>query len=389
MKRRSQNWLAALGAAYPSAFSAYWRALPISRMKSLLAATFFTGAVAGFAADLLQIDTHPLGAGFYWPVSLGLVASGSLLTRIKSLRLVLPTILLMFVILWIGARAVKDSAHIEISAIAQRRVMSDAIGVLVCGALGYRLLLSFVSFEGLANVRMQTELALAHGIQSTLVPTLSIERHGLEIYGKSMPSAEMGGDLLDVIETDGSLIAYAADVSGHGLPAGQLMGMLKASLRAASQSHAEPTSLLEVADRVLPALKDPSMYATIAMVRFDGSEQAEYALAGHVPILHYRPRSREANRLSMEAFPLGLIPGTRYESGWVDCSSGDIFVILTDGISEVLNAEEQEFGLSSVEDLLLEHAGEPLPTIWQAIVGRANRHGRQADDQSVMLVRVQ
>jgi serine phosphatase RsbU (regulator of sigma subunit) len=291
-------------------------------------------------------------------------------------------------IFWTGARAVQDSTHVEITGTVKRRVISDAIGVLVSGSLGYRLFLSFFSVEGLANIRMQTELAIAHGIQSTLVPTLAMESAGLEVYGSSLPSAEMGGDLLDLIEKDGSVLAYVADISGHGLPAGQLMGMLKVSLRAASQSHSEPVSLLEIADRVLPALKDPSMYATLAMMRFDGSTRVEYALAGHLPILHYQARSREVKRLSMEAFPLGLLPGGRYESARVDCSSGDVFVMLTDGITEVVNVKDVEFGLSNVQDLLLEHAGEPLPTIWQTIVERANGHGQQTDDQSLILIRL-
>jgi hypothetical protein len=48
--------------------------------------------------------------------------------------------------------------------------------------------------EGLATARIQTELALAHGIQATLVPTLSLQVDRFEVYGKSIPSTEMGGD---------------------------------------------------------------------------------------------------------------------------------------------------------------------------------------------------
>ena len=80
---------------------------------------------------------------------------------------------------------------------------------------------------------MQTELALAHAIQATLVPTLSSQVGRFEGYGKSIPSTEMGGDLIDAVESDGTLLAYIADISGHGLAAGQLMGMLKTAMRVA------------------------------------------------------------------------------------------------------------------------------------------------------------
>jgi hypothetical protein len=103
--------------------------------------------------------------------------------------------------------------------------------------------------------RMETELSLAHGIQAALVPPLSFRTRSFEVYGKSIASKVMGGDLIDVVESDGSLLAYVADVSGHGLAAGQLMGMLKATMRVSLQFHQRPVALLEGADRVLPALK--------------------------------------------------------------------------------------------------------------------------------------
>jgi sigma-B regulation protein RsbU (phosphoserine phosphatase) len=122
---------------------------------------------------------------------------------------------------------------------------------------------------------MQTELALAHGIQARLVPDISLQMPRFEVYGKSISSTEMGGDLIDIIENDdGSLFAYVADISGHGLPAGQLMGMLKTALRTSLQFHQQPVALLESADRVLPAVKQADMYATLAMLYFDASTQA-------------------------------------------------------------------------------------------------------------------
>ena len=98
------------------------------------------------------------------------------------------------------------------------RVLFDAIGTLIAGGFGFRLLLSFVTNEGLANVRMQTELSVAHGIQATLVPDIYVPTSRFEVYGKSIPSTEMGGDVIDFIENDdGSVVAYVADISGHGL----------------------------------------------------------------------------------------------------------------------------------------------------------------------------
>ncbi len=70
----------------------------------------------------------------------------------------------------------------------QRRVVFDAIGILAGTILGYRLLVDFIRTEGLATVRMQTELLLAHEIQATLVPTLSLHVDRFEIYGNPSPA---------------------------------------------------------------------------------------------------------------------------------------------------------------------------------------------------------
>jgi serine phosphatase RsbU (regulator of sigma subunit) len=269
-----------------------------------------------------------------------------------------------------------------------RRVAFDAIGVLVGTGLGYRLLVRFIWTEGLTTVRMQTELALAHGIQATLVPTLSLHVDRFEVYGKSIPSTEMGGDVIDAVESDGNLLVYVADISGHGLAAGQLMGMLKTAIRVSLQFRQQPTAVLESADRVLPAVKERHMYATLALLSFDGSSEAEYSLAGHPPILHYSGATRDITPLAMQQFPLGLMPGGRYSSQRVAYSPRDVFLMLTDGISEVPNASDEEFGLDRLEALLRNNAGQSLPQLWELIMGEVNRHGVQQDDQTLLLLRV-
>jgi len=388
MKKKLRTWLAGVRSAFPSAFSPYWHVLPLGRMKMLLAGYFFIGAAGGFACDLLQLNASRVGGGFFWPVLVGTGATALRAAGIKRIRLVHLLLLLVVVTAWLGYWASHVSPPLPVPVVVHRRVLFDAIGILVGIGFGVRFLLFFTGTEGLASVRMQTELSLAHGIQATLVPTISFQNASFELYGKSIPSTEMGGDLIDVIESDGGLVAYVADISGHGLPAGQLMGMLKSAMRLAMQFRQMPVATLESVDRVLPDLKEREMFATVALLRFGGSSEAEYALAGHPPILHYRHGSSDTARLSMEQLPLGLIPGGSYASKRVIFSPRDLFLMVTDGITEVANARDEEFGLTRLEELLTRHATRALPEIWDLIMREVRQFGPQQDDQSLLLLRV-
>ncbi len=271
MKKSLRTWLAGVRSAFPSAFSPYWHLLPLGRMKTFMAGYFFIGAAGGFALDLLQLNASRVAGGFFWPVLVGTGATALRVAGIKRFRVIPPLFLLVVVTGWLGYWASHVSPPLPVPVAVHRRVLFDAIGILVGIGFGARFLTFFAGTEGLDSVRMQTELSLAHGIQATLVPTVSFQNASFELYGKSIPSTEMGGDLIDVIETDGGLVAYVADISGHGLPAGQLMGMLKAAMRLAVQLCQMPVAALESVDRVLPDLKEPEMFATLALLRFDGS----------------------------------------------------------------------------------------------------------------------
>ena len=388
MKKKLRTWLAGVRSAFPSAFSPYWHVLPLGRMKMLLAGYFFIGAAGGFACDLLQLNASRVGGGFFWPVLVGTGATALRAAGIKRIRLVPLLLLLVVVTAWLGYWASHVSPPLPVPVVVHRRVLFDAVGILVGIGFGLRFLLFFTGTEGLASVRMQTELSLAHGIQATLVPTISFQNASFELYGKSIPSTEMGGDLIDVIESDGGLVAYVADISGHGLPAGQLMGMLKSAMRLAMQFRQMPVATLESVDRVLPDLKEREMFATVALLRFGGSSEVEYGLAGHPPILHYRHGSSDTARLSMEQLPLGLIPGGSYASKRVIYSPRDLFLMVTDGITEVANARDEEFGLTRLEELLTRHATRALPEIWDLIMREVRQYGPQQDDQSLLLLRV-
>jgi len=369
--------------------SRYWRAMPIRRSAKLLVAVFFTLSGVAFFADLMNSGSYPL-----WGILLlGCVSGGlsvlMLLAHVRYPRFLLPTPALMVVGLILALIFLPKRPGIIQPEAAHQRIIFDAVGLFSAMLLGYRFFVGFAITEGLAHVQLQTELALAQAIQTTLVPPISYRTAVLEMYGRTIPSEAVGGDLVDVAASaDGAVLAYLADVSGHGIPAGVLMGMVKTAVRQAMEFGQPLPLLLDGINRVLPAVKEPNMYATLAGLFFSSSSEVEYTVAGHLPLLHYRQLENDVIRRSMEQFPLGMFPATSYRSERVNCGPGDLFALVTDGLIETINETEEEFGLDRLEQLLQQNTTKPLEEIFEAILAAVVAHGYQQDDRTVLLVRV-
>jgi serine phosphatase RsbU (regulator of sigma subunit) len=270
----------------------------------------------------------------------------------------------------------------------EQRIVLDASCLMVAMLLGYRLFLNFANTEGIAHIQMETELALAHSLQKTLVPIVSYRSVALEAYGRTIPSAEVGGDLVDLVADRQGAFTYVADVSGHGIPAGVLMGMVKSSVRQGLLTGFSMPALLDSVNSVLPSVKEPDMFVTLAALRFDTSDIAEFTLAGHPPLLHFSQSAQSVIRRAIIQYPLGLMPEGGYVSEHVHFGPGDIFALVTDGLIETSNQIDDEFGLQRLEQLLLQNASRPLPDIFDALIAAVSAFGPQKDDRTVLLVRI-
>jgi serine phosphatase RsbU (regulator of sigma subunit) len=198
---------------------------------------------------------------------------------------------------------------------------------------------------------------------------------------------EMGGDLVDLVTDGQDVVAYVVDVSGHGFRAGVLMGMIKTAMRYGLLLGQPLAKLFGDLNCVLPAVKEPNMFATLAALRFDGSNEAEYISAGHVPLLQYRQRGREVVRHGMSQFPLGMFARASYVSRRIRYQAEDIFAMVTDGVVEVGADPDAESGLQRLGQILQNVARRPLPAIVDAMQAEARRHGAQQDDQTVLLLK--
>ena len=252
----------------------------------------------------------------------------------------------------------------------------------------YTLFILFFGREGNRFFRTQTEVRLAGEIHGTLVPQRHETIGPFEIFGSSVPSSEVGGDLFDIVENNGAWHAYVADVSGHGVPAGMLMAMIKSAASMQLTKTQRPDDLLRDLNDVLQPVTSPANYLTFACVSGNTSTDLSFALAGHLPILHYQDRTRTIIEHSDGNVPIGMFRNQSFAVSRLTLAPGDLLALITDGFTEVFDSREREMGMEDFKSALATCAEKALPDIYRELRARTLKFGKQTDDQTMLLIRL-
>jgi hypothetical protein len=369
----------------------------MKRLWVLIVADFLLFSAVGFYVDLMYRGMLPYVVVLTIAVCIGLNAS---LWIIVLSRLSMPFLVGLFVLQFFSTRINTSLANWMVRSFDLKPVSSEsgihfaATAMMSTIILSYAFFVVYIRREGSESFRMRNELELAHGIQKTLVPPVGLRTSSFEIYGISHPSEKVGGDLVDAIYLpSGDAIAYVADIAGHGLPAGILMGMVKTATRTTllDAERSEPNRtlpvLLDRLNRVLPEVKEPHMYATFTGFRLGADGSVFYALAASPPILQWHASARTLSHTEEDQFPLGLLPVSSFDGQRLEVAPGDLLVVATDGILEVCNKPQEEFGVERLKQVIAENADNPLPELAARILAAARGFGQQLDDQTILVVR--
>lgn len=373
---------------------AYMRSVPFRRLALLMLAAFLLFATVGLLTSMrVEASRTYLFAGFATAVYLGLLAVAYLFVASRKPVWTLAVIPIQIAttpaLKWLVLHMQRYQTPVPFEA----AIRLYAMCALFATALSYTLFFRFIQNEGRYGLRVRAELALAHTIQATLVPAVHASIAGCEVYGLSLPSAKVGGDLVDVVVSpSGDGFAYLVDVSGHGLNAGILMGMVKTAVRTCLAYESAPGLIFDTLNRILPDLKESNMYATCAALQMkrgdDGRCNILFALAGHPAVLHLAASGRPRPRLTDQQFPLGLLPFAGYRTHSLEVDPGDLLVAATDGILETCGKDGLDFGADGLENLALLHRHLPLPALAEKIFAAAAGIGPQEDDRTLLLIRI-
>lgn len=375
----------------------HFGSIPLSRLWKLLLAAALLFSIFGFYFDLINHATLPYAATIVIAAISGLNAVLWILTISR-----LPAVYVsgMLILQFLMGTICTKAANWVIQAFHLHPVSPDlgihfaATSILVVSMTSYFFFTLFIRTEGKRSLIFQNELEVAHTMQRTLVPTLEIRAPRFELYGISQPSEKVGGDLVDAISLpNGDLIAFLADITGHGLPASILMGRVKTAARTAlldageCEPHATMPLLLNRLNTVLPQVKEPTTFATFTGFRLGADGNVHCAVAASPPIIHWHASAQSISQFEEPQFPVGLFPASQFEGHSMAAGAGDLFIVATDGILEVADKSGEEFGIERLNNIIAAGPRDPLPQLAAQILAAARSFGRQLDDQTILLVR--
>ncbi len=233
--------------------------------------------------------------------------------------------------------------------------------------------------------RVKRDLVLAAEVQRRLFPPEPHDTPSLELAGFCQPAREVGGDYYDFVALDAGRVGIAlADVAGKGISAALLMSIVQASVRSLAPLMAgRPAELVLKLNRLLYQSTGPSSYATLFYADFEaGSRHLTYVNAGHTPPYLLRAGTLDIVPLTTGGPIIGMFGECLYEQGTIELVRGDVLVASTDGLTEALSPEDEEFGEERLKALLAAAAGLPSERVRDHIVEQV-RHwmGNAAQDR--------
>jgi hypothetical protein len=371
----------------------YWKTLPRTTNFVFLASIFFLFTSFGLVASFINRDwvhiTFTFITAFVTGVFSAAWAFAGFRRVIWFMVVLLPLEIGTFMLIGHFSKAHLvpfEQADFSRDVVAHRLMLEGYFGMFSI-LIAYFLLTTFIRKEGIRIFGAMAEVRLATEVHQALVPALAQRIGELEFCGASVPSGQIGGDLVDLMEHGNQWTAYVADVSGHGVPAGMIMAMVKSAARMGSGSGENLSALMADLNRVLLSVSAPNVFVTFACISGSKGGRIQFTLAGHLPILHYRKRLRTVEERTVSNLPLAIITDTQFEAASIECEEGDVLAILTDGLTEAADSHDNELGLEPMKEVLRESAGQPLQQIATELRNRALAQGKQEDDQTVLLVR--
>jgi serine phosphatase RsbU (regulator of sigma subunit) len=210
--------------------------------------------------------------------------------------------------------------------------------------------------EEIEKLKIEKELLIARNIQQSLLPDEHFNMSGIDIACSSKSAKYIGGDFCDYIKiNENELLLVVADVSGKGIPAALYMTKVQTMIQFAAKVIYSPKDILiEINKQIYPQIERNS-FITMIIARFNVEKRkVTLARAGHNPVLYHN--GKEIITLNNKGIGLGLESKGIFESNLeeieIDFNINDLFLFYSDGLTEAMNKNREEFGLDNLKNIL-------------------------------------
>jgi phosphoserine phosphatase RsbU/P len=200
--------------------------------------------------------------------------------------------------------------------------------------------------------RLEQELSIAREIQLSFLPASPPQLNGFEVAGLNIPSRLVSGDYYDFIRiVDGQWGLVVGDVSGKGIPSSLIMASFRASLLAEIRNNYAIRTIMAKVNQLLWESTDDHQFVTAFYGVLDEQRRIlTYCNAGHNPIILIRADG-SALRLETGGLILGAFSDSVYWEDFVQILPDDLLLLYTDGVTEIYNEAEEEYGVDRLQSL--------------------------------------
>ena len=238
---------------------------------------------------------------------------------------------------------------------------------------------------------MQQELDVAHTIQASFLPDGSPNIPGCSVATYWQAARQVGGDFYDFLPLgDDKWGIVIADVADKGVPAALFMAVSRTILRTVAFNREDPAHVLMRTNEIIAREARSDLFVTIFYGVWDpATEQFTYANAGHNPPLLLQPNGAFRPLLG-HGIALGILPETHMKSQTMQLRPGETIILYTDGVTEALNEDFDEFGLDRLQAAARTAARQPVADIVSHITGNIRDHVGQTpqfDDMTLIILK--
>ena len=287
--------------------------------------------------------------------------------------------------------------------IAALQLLNKQSGPFTAGDIDFLLALSDHMALALENAqlhraqlekeRLEREMALARDIQRSLLPETPPELPGYDIVVLNEPCYEVGGDYYDFLQLDpNTLMVVIADVEGKGISSAMVMSNLQAMLRALAPGVHSLERLAESLNHMILTGTRGGKYLTMFLGVIDiPGRSISYVNCGHVPPVIVRTQGEPVD-LTEGGMVVGLLDNLKYERGQVRFQPGDVLILCTDGITESMDREGEEYGSKRLVECVqnsISHTAARIVNAVAADVSAYSRLGTHLDDKVLVAIRVE